>query len=107
MLNKTEYLLTQLGEEASEIAHRCSKAIRFGLSEVEPGQDKTNEERLIDEVMDIVGVLTFLYKNSIIDLPDDAAATKTVDAKHEKIKKYMDYSRQEGTLEPEPNVRPD
>ena len=50
-------ILIILIEEAAEIQHRACKALRFGLLEVQPGQDLTNEARLSEEIGDLFGVV--------------------------------------------------
>ncbi|RDT14077.1 hypothetical protein, partial [Escherichia coli] len=52
-LNETQYLLDVLSEECNEIAVRASKAIRFGLDEIQPGQSLTNAQRLALELDDL------------------------------------------------------
>ena len=39
-------LLVYLSEEATAVAKRASKTLRFGLGDVQCGQEKTNKERL-------------------------------------------------------------
>lgn len=55
-MNRTEHLLWVLAEECAEVAQRASKAARFGLDEVQPGQALTNEERLWQEMCDLCAV---------------------------------------------------
>jgi len=50
-------ILNILIEEAAEIQHRACKVLRFGLLEVQPGQDLTNEARLSEEIGDLFGVV--------------------------------------------------
>ena len=59
-MNRTEHLITIFGEEGSEVAQRASKILRFGVDEVQPGQVKTNAERLVDEYADIIAVAEML-----------------------------------------------
>lgn len=48
-----QYILTKIAEEASEVAQRALKAAQFGPDQIEPGQELTNAERLIEEVYDL------------------------------------------------------
>lgn len=93
MIDHEKYLLTCLAEEASEVAVRASKAIRFGLHEIQPGQEKTNTQRLIDELTDLIAVIQMLGLERHIDLDARDAAIR---AKWEKIDKFYQYSRQLG-----------
>lgn len=89
-MNNTQYLLTCLMEECAEVAQRASKAIRFGLAEVQPGQELTNRVRLERELADILVVAGMLGLQ-----PDEA----TLATKPERIAKYSEYSRSLGILE--------
>ncbi len=46
-------LLTILAEECCEVAVRVSKSLRFGLKDVQPGQELNNAQRLAREVGDV------------------------------------------------------
>lgn len=50
-------LLTVLIEECAEVQQRATKALRFGLEEVQPGQPFTNMYRLGSEVGDLLEVV--------------------------------------------------
>jgi hypothetical protein len=47
-------LLTILIEECAEVQQRATKALRFGIDEVQPGQTFTNAERLAAELGDLI-----------------------------------------------------
>lgn len=89
-MNEEEHLLTVLGEEGSEVAQRTCKALRFGLSEIEPGQPDDNKRRLEREVAEVNAVAKLLG----LEIREEDMAAKV-----EKLKRYMAYSRQIGTLE--------
>lgn len=89
-MNECEHLLTVLIEECAEVAERACKALRFGLAETQPGQPDDNRRRLERELADLVAtaeLLTFTIRE------EDKAA------KVMKLKKYMQYSRELGTLQ--------
>lgn len=96
-MNKVEYLLTKLSEECAEVIQRCTKAQTFGLTEKQPNQDKDNRERLQEEIFDLLGVLTMLHDEDIVNY-SIGYYSEPIRKKRAKIKKYMDYSRQIGTL---------
>ena len=60
-------LLTILAEECCEVGQRVSKALRFGIDEIQPGQDLTNAERIMQEVGDIQAVLTLCEDEGIVN----------------------------------------
>lgn len=89
-MNETEHLLTVVAEESSEVGQRACKAIRFGLAEIQPGQLEDNKRRLEREIADLLGAAKML---GLTIREDD------VTAKIEKLKKFMGYSKELGTLE--------
>lgn len=60
-------LLTILAEECCEVGHRVSKALRFGIDEVQPGQNLTNADRIMQEVGDLSAVLQLLEEHGVVD----------------------------------------
>lgn len=52
-MTKREYLLVCLMEECAEVAQRASKALRFGLDEVQQGKDLSNEQLIVEELRDL------------------------------------------------------
>lgn len=94
-ISKPVYLLILLIEECAEIIQRACKAIRFGMEEVQPGQELTNRRRLQDEVNDFYGVDQLLYEAGLSSGVEPGA----VDAKKAKVRKYMLYSQNLGILD--------
>lgn len=93
-MNLQEHLLTCLAEECVETAQRITKALRFGLAEVQPGQPLTNLERINQELTDLLGVASLCCDHGIdIDPNPDAFA-----AKKAKVLKFAQYAREQGTL---------
>lgn len=90
-----EHLQTIAMEECNEIAHRFSKSLRFGESQVQPGQALTNRQRILYEVIDLGVVLDMLGFNL-----DNFGALVREDPfkKRAKIEKYLGLSRDYGTL---------
>lgn len=95
-VNKNEYLLTCLGEECNEIGQRASKALRFGLAEVQPGQPLSNVERLAAELDDLMGVLQLLREQGVMDYQPNPAR---IADKQAKLRAFMGYSESLGTLQ--------
>lgn len=88
-MNHLEYLLTVLGEECAEVIQRASKAIRFGMAEVQPGQHENNRRRLERELADVAATVELLG----LEIREEDKA-----AKREKLTKFMAYSESAGTL---------
>lgn len=101
-MNETEYILTvtveectEVAKECLELAQRCTKALRFGLTETQPGEMADNEVRLWKEVEDLQGSLEML-----VDLRGKGGTTRAgVDAKKARVRKFMRYSEQLGCLQ--------
>jgi hypothetical protein len=98
VVNSTEHLLTCLAEECAEVAQRVSKALRFGLPEVQPGQEFTNEERIRHEIWDLYGVVELLEEVGVLEQRSFVVTEQAIQAKKEKIRKFMAYARERGTL---------
>lgn len=92
MLNDTEHLLVCMAEECSEIAQVISKTLRFGLHSTY--KDKSNIDLLSAEVNDFMGVLEMLIEAGV----DITISTEAIALKREKLKRYMEISRDCGTL---------
>jgi hypothetical protein len=83
-------LLVCLMEEAFEcldhMGPRASKAIRFGLDEVQPGQDRTNRQRLTQEIGDLCAVIDRLAECGVLSMAEIIAAKER---KKPKLDKYI------------------
>ena len=63
-MTREEHLLTIVAEECNEVAQRATKALRFSLEEIEPGQEFSNRERLFQEKLkELKKRDPFVYKN--------------------------------------------
>lgn len=102
-MTREEHLLSMIAEECAEIAQRASKALRFGLEESEPGQDKNNALRIVLEYIDLQTVIEMLHSCSPVFRMSNIDTAKQLEslmqAKREKVEKYLGYSRFRGRLE--------
>ena len=94
-MTRQQLLLTQLAEECMEVAQRASKAIRFGIDEIQPGQELTNVERLRLEFSDLMAICDMLFYEGI----NLSVEQSLIDAKQAKVEKFLEYSRSLGVLE--------
>ena len=94
-MQRWQYLLLKLSEECSEVSHRASKAMRFGMDEVQSGQTENNRDRLIGELRDLVTVATLLMREGV--LPDTLITPSASD--FERVEKYYQYSKARGLVE--------
>lgn len=93
-MTRTEHLLTILAEECAEVAQRASKALRFGLLEVQPGQEQTNTQRLEGEMCDLIAVWNLLRDMGLVK----PIEYFTFVGKAAKVEKFLAYSKKCGTL---------
>jgi hypothetical protein len=97
-MTRQEHLLTILAEECVEVAQRASKCLRFGATEIQPGQDEDNAIRLIHEWWDLLALIGMCKEDGI--LPERPPGfPEWIQAKREKVEKFLAYSREQGTLQ--------
>jgi hypothetical protein len=95
-MNRSEHLLTCLAEECAEVGQRVSKALRFGLAEVQPGQPLNNAQRIAAEVKDVLSVAAILERHGL--LTDYLPTAGEIGAKEAKIERFMTIAREQGVL---------
>lgn len=93
-MNRDEHLHTIAAEECAELAQRFSKANRFGDTEVEPGQAMNNRQRILEEFAHLLAAMEML--GFVVDRTD--ALRPWMDAKKQKVERFLEYSRTCGTL---------
>lgn len=82
-------VLTILAEECAEVIQRVCKAKRFGLDEVQPGQELTNAQRLAGEIGNLREMVMRLTDTGIVTIED---ILRGVQDKKSQLKKYMVYA---------------
>jgi len=95
MMTFEQYLLTILAEECAEVAQRASKAARFGLTEMQDGQEFSNWQRLCFELDDLLGTVRYIELHSHVTFQPSA---KAMAKKRHRIDIYANYSRELGKL---------
>lgn len=88
-LTRLQSLLTTCGEEAVEVAQRCSKALRFGLHQTQLGQPHDNATRIIREFTELVAVMEMADLLVVSDLGCVRVNPVLVAAKKEKVEAYL------------------
>jgi len=97
-MNRKEHLLSCLAEECCEVGQRVSKALRFGLAEVQTGQPLNNAERIAEELRDLWSVALMLSDEGYLGLADLWPTAEQTRTKRQKIEKFMAISRDQGVL---------
>lgn len=95
-MTTTEHLISCLGEEGAEIAQDCSKINRFGIDDRYPQGGDSNQEKLVNELNDLLGVAQILVRMEVI--PSDWQSESKQSSKRAKVLNYMQYARERGTI---------
>ena len=83
-------LLTILIEECAEVQQRATKMLRFGVNEIQPGQELTNVDRLSLECGDLTAIGDLCIEAGLIN---SDLAEKQVPVKQAKLKKFLQSER--------------
>jgi NTP pyrophosphatase (non-canonical NTP hydrolase) len=109
-MTRDEHILKVAEEECCEVAQRISKALRFGMLEVQPTNDGlhptgnstnprglNNRDRIRQELGDLLGALDMA---GVINLSyiGDAELRDYGHQKIRKVEQYLVYSKSVGTL---------
>lgn len=99
-MNEEQHLLLKLQEEAvevlSELSKQCSKSMLFGLEEINvlKPEGPNNQERIVDELNDLMGVVNLLCDYGII--PANWMDGSKMLKKQKKVLEFMQYSKDLG-----------
>ena len=88
---QTEILLIAQ-EECAEVTQSISKILRFGLLNTHPANEKTNQERLEEEVGDLVCMIDMLCESRLIDRE---FVNRAATAKRYKLQKWSTHLKEE------------
>lgn len=92
-MNRLQYLLTKLAEEASEISQIALKAQQFGLDSVSPKTGESNRGAIKKEVNDLLGVLWPLHSEFELNTLADRGLIMD---KVTKLNKYFEICKDLG-----------
>lgn len=98
-MNRFQYLLTKLAEEASEVSQIALKTQQFGASETMPGQNWTNVQRIHQELNDMLAIVGMLNSEYGFGFYQNE---QQIQAKEEKVEKFFQYSKSLGQVTVEP-----
>ena len=95
-MNRLQFLLTKLAEEAAEIGQIALKTQQFGLHEMCPGLDKTNAQSIHKEIHDLLAIVYMLNGEFDFGYVEDMSAILT---KERKVNQHYKYSQSLGMVE--------
>lgn len=84
------YELAIIAEECAEVIHRATKAQRFGLLEVQPGQPWSNSQRLAIEIGDVLALVDEAIAAKMVD-PETIERARNL--KRDKLAVFMQFRR--------------
>lgn len=87
-----------MAEECAETAKRVSKALRFGPLEVQPGDDRTNADRILEEYHDLQAAVAMLQDEGLLPVVHIGEVAERILAKRQKVERFLEYSELCGTL---------
>lgn len=93
-MTANEHLLLKLNEECLEVAHRVTKAMRFGITEIQPHQILNNAERIQEEFAGILAAYNKCVAAGLLAMPH----VDQITAAAAKQDKYFEYSKECGTV---------
>lgn len=99
-MNRLEYSINLVAEEASEVAQGCNKMLRFGVGDVDPRNGRTNLVNLFKELNDLEGTVRMLkeeLEDRGIEVPLYPNETE-VQKKIQKVVFYAQRSIETGAL---------
>lgn len=94
-MDRLQYLLMKLAEEAVEISQISLKSAQFGLNEKHPDLTETNKERIHAELNDLNGIITMLNCEYGFDY---LMNTKAMYKKIDKVNHFYGYSKELGMV---------
>ena len=95
-MDRKQYLLTKIAEEASEIAQIALKTQQFGMYSKHPGETTNNIENLHKEVTDLQAVFRMYCEEVQVD---DTIHEFAIQDKISKVERYYQISKQLGEVE--------
>ncbi len=96
-----QHALLKLMEECNEVAQRASKAMQFGAEEKQSDQYSSNQQRLENEVMDLMATLQRLNAQFGYDFAYGVKLAVDMHHKNVEVKRFLSYSQSLGFVEEE------
>lgn len=97
MMNRTQWFLAKIAEEAAELSQRAMKAQQFGLDEKQPGQSLNNLERMVSEAHDLIATYQLMMSEldaGICPMP----RPHQIEQRSQKMEKFLGLSQSLGMV---------
>lgn len=92
-MTKIDFYLTQLASECVETAHEITKALQFGLDDINPKTGEKNRDAIVREYLDVVGSMEALISERIIPEIASSGLAESRRARIEKTARMYVYSQ--------------
>lgn len=99
MMTFRQFYLLKLIEECQEVSHRAAKSMQFGAHQIQIGHERTNAQRLTDEIVDLKAVIGLMENTLDVEYRDWPTQLKQMADKGDKIAKYLKFSQELGLVE--------
>lgn len=101
-MSEKEWLLVCLMEELAETSQRVSKALRFGVDEIQPGQPLTNMQRIAEENADVLVIMGMLahHNTDISNVFSNEEFERRAEAKVMRVLELIRKARESGIIKP-------
>lgn len=96
IMDREQYLLGKLAEEASEISQIALKTQQFGMDEVY--EEASNKERCHEELNDLLSIVKMLNVECNFDYRQPNINLDVYLKKVDKVNKYYNYSKELGRV---------
>lgn len=94
-MNRLQYLLNKLAEEAAEVGQIALKTSQFGMDECLANQPYDNRARIHQELDDLMAIVELLNNEFNFEYVGNIARRKV---KKDKVEHYYQYSVQLGLV---------
>lgn len=95
-MTRLQHLLVCLTEECAEVAQAATKALRFGLDDINPHLNITAESQLTLELIDLKTVVEMLIQEGVSLQHEDEF--NLMNLKEAKVEKFLKFSHERGQL---------
>jgi len=89
-MDRLQYLLSKLAEEASEVSQIALKSQQFGLDEVYPKVGISNKERIHEELNDLMAIVGMLNDEFYFSFTNNFGHHLD---KEDKVNRYFEVSK--------------
>lgn len=98
-MNRKEYLLNKIAQEAVEVAKEATKCLEFGTDDSYPlSTGESDGHKLRREFLELVSVIGMAAKEGFLPEFSPSEAIDIIEAKEEKVNYWAEYSKKKGCL---------